>query len=281
MIVTNPIKHFQENPGRSVSNMRHRIQELWRRQTACVNPNPVLVFGNQKAGTSAITALLGEATDLSYTIDIFCLYQGLEERLFSGEGGFEEVLEKGRYYFSKDIVKDPSFTFFYSTLADRFPTAKKVFVLRDPRQNIRSILNRLNLPGNLDELSQNDWDNVVQNFPAWHSILEGSSAGHKGRNYIETLALRSQKIFQIYCRHQTEVVPIFYEAFNQDKVAAIQHLAAQLDLSVVRSIDRLKDVQFQPKGNRSVTIEAFFGAKNLKLIEDICGQEMVAAGYVV
>lgn len=281
MIVTNPIKHFQESPARSVSNARYRIQELWRRQTARVNPSPVLVLGNQKAGTSAIASLLGEATDLSYTIDVFCLYPGLEERLLSGAGDFEEVLERGRYYFSKDIVKDPSFTFFYPTLADRFPTSKKVFVLRDPRHNIRSILNRLNLPGDLDELSQNDWNNVMQNFPAWHSVLEGSSAGHKGRNYIETLALRSKKIFQIYFCHKTEVIPIFYETFNQNKVAAIQQLAAQLDLSVVRSIDHLKDVQFQPRGNRSVPIEEFFGTKNSKLIEEICGSEMVAAGYVV
>lgn len=279
MATATPFKHFLENPSRSFANLRYRLQESWRRQTAHINPNPIFVFGNQKAGTSAIAALLGEATGLSYTIDIFCLYQGLEERLLNGESSFDEVINRGQYYFSKHIIKDPGFTFFYDEIASRFPSSKRIFVLRDPRHNIRSILNRLKLPGNLDDLSPEQWQTLKQQFPGWYPVLEGSLTGHKGKTYIETLALRCQRVLQLYCQQQAELVPVYYEAFNQNKVSSIYQLATQLDLQVKQDINHVKDVQFQPKGNTQVSLEQFFGSANLQCIEEICGETMLAVGY--
>jgi len=274
-----PIKHFLEDPSRSLVNFRYRLRELWRSHTASVNENPIFVFGNQKSGTSAIAALLGEATGLSYTIDILCLYDGLEERLLRNECSFNEVIDKTRYYFSQDIIKDPGFTFFYEELAHRFPNSKKVFVLRDPRQNIRSILNRLDIPGNLIDLSPEHWQKIKHSFPSWYPVIEGGIAGHKGENYIATLALRCQRIFKLYRQHQTEVVTIKYEDFNQDKVQQIANLARQLGLEINHNIDRIKDVQFQPKGNIELSLEDFFGLANLKRIQEICREDMVALGY--
>lgn len=261
--------------------MQYRLRESWRRQTSRINPQPIFVFGNQKSGTSAVAGLLGEATGLSYTIDIFCLYRGLEERLLSNEASFDELLSKARYYFSQDIIKDPSFTLFYDDFRDKFPDSRRVFVLRDPRQNIRSILNRLGLPGNLKDLSTQHWSRLKEEYPDWYIIVEGSLAGHKGNNYIENLALRCRKFFQIYLKYQTEVIPVRYEDFNQDKVETIQNLAAELGLKIIQNIDRVKDVQFQPKGNPTVDLDAFFGAENLKIIQNICGEEMTAVGYQI
>ncbi len=273
------IKHFLESPARSVNNVQYRLRETWRRYTSRVNPEPVLVFGNQKAGTSAIAALLGEATGLSYTIDIFCFYQGLEEQLLRSEVPFDALVKKARYSFSKDIVKDPSFVFFYDELAARFPQAKRVFVLRDPRQNIRSILNRLALPGHLNDLSPEHWARLQREFPGWCPILDGRFTGHSQMTYIEALALRCQQVFQIHAEHQSSVVPIYYEHFNEDKVTAIHQLVAQLGLPFVHSIDQVKDIQFQPRGNAAIALEDFFGAKNLDRIEEICGDTMRAVGY--
>lgn len=274
-----PLQHLVKHPARSFANARYRLREAWRRQTAQVNPNPIFVFGNQKSGTSAVAALLGEATGLSYTIDILCLYSGLEEKLLRGEAKFDQVLERGRYYFSKDIVKDPGFTLFYNQIANLFPNTQRVFVLRDPYQNIRSILNRVRLPGDLENLSAEQWQNLKQQFPGWYPVLDGSLAGHHGETYIETLALRCQKIAQIYLQHQADLVPIYYEAFNQNKVEAIRELALKLGLEPNRSIEQVKDVQFQPKGNQEVSLEAFFGAANLHRIEKICGEVMGLVGY--
>lgn len=199
MRLASRLHHFLDNPRRSVSNVRYRWREHWRRQTTQVNPQPILIFGNQKSGTSAITTLLGEATGLSYTIDIFCLYANLEEQILAGQNSFDELLHKGRYYFSKDIIKDPGLTFFYSELRTRFPQAKRVFILRDPRQNIRSILNRLGLPGHLQDLSAEDWHRVRRDTPSWLPVLDGRLAGHHGRTHIETLALRCKKPFKSTC----------------------------------------------------------------------------------
>jgi len=279
MKVAGSLKHLFESPSRSLANFCYRMREKWRRKTAHLNPNPIFVLGNQKAGTSAITALLGEATGLSYTIDIFCLYEGLEHRLLRGETTFDEVLERGRYYFSKDIIKDPSFTFLYDELVAKFPNSKRVFVLRDPRQNIRSILNRLNLPGHLEDLSMSDWQYVESEFPGWHPILRGNPQDFEEATYIETLASRCREIFHIYFKHKKEIVPVFYETFNQNKVQSIQRLANQLDLQILYSIDHLKDKQFQPKGDKNISIEDFFGSKNLQRIQVICGNEMTALGY--
>jgi hypothetical protein len=246
-----------------------------------VNPDPIFIFGNQKSGTSAISALLGEATSLSYTIDILCLYNDIELQLFHNQCSFDDFINKAKYYFSKDIIKDPGFTFFYHEIVSRFPHSKRVFILRDPRQNIRSILNRLSIPGDLDDLSPQDWHKIQHNFPNWYHILEGSLAGHKGNNYIETLALRCQKCFQIYQEHKSELIPIYYENFNRDKIREITNLAIELGLLVTRDISHVKDVQFQPRGNSNESLYNFFGTRNLQIIEEICSPEMKSIGYEI
>lgn len=273
------IKHFIENPKRSCQSLSYRAREFWRWKTATIKDNPIFILGNQKAGTSVITALLGEAIGLSYTIDIFCLYQGLEEALLRGDVSFEDVIERGRYYFSKDIIKDPSFTFFYDEISTYFPSSKRVFVLRDPRQNIRSILNRLQLPGDMDDLSPSQWEMLKQNFPSWYLVLDGSLAGHKGKTYIETLALRCGKALQLYSQHKEDIIPIYYEKFNQDKIGAIQALSRQLGFDIKHPIELLKDKQFQPRGDKDISMDSFFGASNLERIETICGESMLAVGY--
>ena len=39
------------------------------------------------------------------------------------------------------------------------------------------------------------------------------------------------------------------------------------------------DVQYQPKGNRSITAEEFFGPDNLARLLRICGPTMAELGY--
>jgi hypothetical protein len=274
------LKNFIENPSRGLANFNYRLRELWRRQTAQIHPDPIFIFGNQKSGTSAIAALLGEATGLAYTIDIFCLYQGLEEKLLKGNSNFDEVIRLGRYYFSKPIIKDPGFTFFYDDIASRFPISKKAFVLRDPRHNIRSILNRLEIQGNLIDLSTENWCEIQKKFPGWFHIIEGSLAQHKGKDYIETLALRSKKALRIYIENQSHLIGIKYEDFQKNKTGEIENLAHKLGLKLINDITPIKDLQFQPKGQSSQPLVNFFGSQNLSKIERICAEEMSILGYL-
>lgn len=273
------LRNFILNPARSYSNIQYRVREKWRRRFSYIHPNPVLVFGNQKSGTSAIATLLGEATGLSYTIDMFCLYGDLEERLLQSKTSLDELLDCARFYFSKDIIKEPGLTFFYKELCSHFPNSPQVFVLRNPYNNIRSILNRVGIPGNLDNLEESHWQYIREKFPYWHVILDGTLAGHKGDSYIETLALRCRKVFEIYLNSQKSFTPVYYESFKTNKVRTIHQLAYELNLPIKKSIESIKDTQFQPKGNSSIDIETFFGNKNLKLIREVCGEVALKVGY--
>jgi hypothetical protein len=215
----------------------------------------------------------------SYTVDIFCLYGNAEKQLLKEDLDFEAFVQEARYYFSKDIVKEPSFIAFYDELEDRFPCSKRVFIIRHPTANVRSILNRLDLPGHLDQLERNHWEQMADETPNWKLILEGTLFGHEGDRYIETLALRWRQAAQLYRQYEDDFALIKYEDFNAGKKRAIHRLAAQLDLEVTNSIEDLVDVQYQPKGQADVTPEAFFGARNLATIERVCHDEMKAFGY--
>ncbi|PNW35287.1 UNVERIFIED_CONTAM: hypothetical protein BEN50_17775 [Euhalothece sp. KZN 001] len=275
------IRNAIKNPSRSLGSVKYRIRERWRCYTSQVNPHPILVFGNQKSGTSAVTALLGEATGLSYTIDIFCLYEDLEERLLKRETSLNELLDRARFYFSREIIKEPGLTFFYDDLRAHFPKSHQVFVLRNPYDNIRSILNRVNLPGNLEDLNDIHWQYIREKLPYWYVVFDGTFAGHKGNNYIETLALRCRQVFEIYLSCQTNVIPIWYESFKKNKVKIIHQLASELNLPIKHNIENIKDNQFQPKGNSSIDTETFFGSKNMERIRKICGEVALDVGYEI
>jgi len=72
---------------------------------------------------------------------------------------------------------------------------------------------------------------------------------------------------------------IRYEDFVADKVGAIARLAAELGLPAAQDIDAWTDVQYQPRGDRDISWQEFFGPENLARIERICGDRMARFGY--
>jgi hypothetical protein len=226
-----------------------------------------------------ITALLGEATGLSYTIDVFCFFGDAEWRLLTGEMDFNTFVQKARYRFSKDIVKEPSFIAFYDELKECFPNARFVFVVRHPVDNIRSILDRLNLPGDRACLSASHWESIADESQNWEMILEGSPYGHEGDTYIETLALRWKMSAQLYLSERSRFERITYEAFNKNKEEQIYNLVWRLGFDVSTDISDQVDVQYQPRGRRNTDPESFFGERNLEIISKVCQPEMKALGY--
>lgn len=278
-VLQRKIKNFVEDPCRSVRNVRSRWVGYWRRKMSTINPEPILVLGNQKSGTSAIAALLGEATGLTYTIDVFCFFGDAERKLLEGEVDFDAFVERACFRFSRDIVKEPSFIAFYDELTSRFSSAAFVFVVRNPVDNIRSILDRLNLPGDRKHLKDQHWERVREESSAWKMILEGTLYGHEGKNYVETLARRWRKSARLYLSNRDRLTKIRYEAFNREKEAQIYGLARRLGLEVSNDIGDKVDVQYQPKGRTSVDTKAFFGHRNLEVIHDVCRPEMDALGY--
>lgn len=241
-----------------------------------MNSQPIIIFGNQKSGTSAIAALLGRCVHASVTIDIPDLWEPTMSQLIRRQIRFADVVNRNRLAFSRAIIKEPNLTFIMDEVIEYFPSARYVMVVRDPRHNIRSILDRVKCPGDLPQLPLSllhahrcDWKNVVT----------GSTIDHAGANYIETLALRWNVAIGHYLRHAHRIQMVKYEEFNSAKKNSIELLAHKLEMPIKDDITVATNIPFQPRGNNTVASIDFFGENNLRRIETICEQYMLRLGY--
>jgi hypothetical protein len=259
---------------------RRQLHRLWKAAISpllSVDPR-LIVLGNQKSGTSAIAALLAAHTGLSATLDLRGLFKDMELRLHAGDITFEEFVRRNKYDFARDIIKEPSLTLLYPKLRPLFPRAQFLMIVRDPRDNIRSILNRLNIDGNLRDVDPR----VVSSLrPAdWQLVIDGQWLGLHG-TYIEMLAERWNRCVDVYQEHSGEMALIRYEDFRGDKAGAIEGLASRFGLPQVRSISSAVDVQYNRRGkDRHMPWEQFFGPGNLRRIEEICAERMQELAYL-
>jgi hypothetical protein len=267
------LAELMSRPGVGVA----RVGRALRRVTARVPSDPVLVFGNQKAGTSAIAGLLGLATDLSTCIDLpRANRRAMYGPLRRGEMTFNRFVQLNRESFAHRIIKEPNLTPFMDDVRGRFPRARSVFIVRDPRDNIRSILNRLDLPGHLEEL---DPATLAATPGSWPLVLDGRWLGLDGATWIEQLADRWTLMVDAWRRHRADMVLVRYEDFMADRQTVIERLADQLGLPVRHDIAGDVDRSFQPRGDRDVDPLAFFGSRNLDRITRRCRGGMTELGY--
>lgn len=237
---------------------------------AHVNSEPIFILGNPKSGTTAIAQLFSLASSKSLTSDFqraiprHTLHLELNYNLIS----FPQFIKKYTYEFSKEIIKSPMLTFFTDELLTHFPNAKFVFIVRDPYQNIRSILNRLNLPGNLETLDFFEWDEL-NTTPAWKLHMQSRMLGHNAKNYIEAMAFRWNYAVDKYIENKDRFILVKYEDFVKDKENYIYQLCDKMDIKVKNNISSKINVQFQPKGESHANIPAFFGEQNLNLINKL------------
>lgn len=242
-------------------------------------PERVFVLGNQKSGTTAIAALLAECAGETFFSDVLYTNKVKLKDLLDGTPSVEELAASHPESFEAAVVKDNDFTFLYPGLARTFPRAGFVFIVRDPRQNIRSILNRLDLPGDLPDLSVEQYARLEKKLPGWHTILTGSSFGSSTGHYVDVLADRWVRANQVYLDAADRMTLVRYEDFDAAKRPVIERLARELGFSVANDISASQDRQYQRKGDRSITPEAFFGEENLKRVERRCAPLMPSFGY--
>ncbi len=249
---------------------------------AQANPSPIFILGNQKSGTSAIAALLGAATGLSVSIDL------TKEWVYRRKGyllvkekqwNFPQFVHRNKLDFSRDIVKEANLTLLYDELVKFFPDSRFVFVVRDPRSNIRSILNRVKVPGHLESLR--NWEDRPYIPLGWEKVIYGSWLGLNGDNYIAMLAQRWNMMADIYLQNSGNMILSRYEDFLSDKTGHISDIACKLNLNPQFDISEKIDLQFQPKGNNEQRLLSFFRSKNLQRIENTCNQRMQSFGYSV
>lgn len=239
----------------------------------------VIVAGMPKSGTTAIAKLLAEAaqakvcSDPFYRLDVKGV--NYRDQLFRGDLALGSLWKEFRDVFEGAIVKDPNFPLFFGELVKLFPDAKLVFIVRDPRENIRSILSRLKMPGD-PALAQ---EALANQSGAWGNVLKGRSPDMPGNDYLEKMAWRWRISAEHYLTNEESVRLIRYEDFRQDKKVQIEALARDLGYTNLSDISSLVDVQFQPKGKRSGSLEEFFGPGNLDRIEQIVAPLMSRFGY--
>ncbi len=194
----------------------------------------------------------------------------------AGEVPFQRFLNRNASELGRDIIKEPNLTFFYDELRTAFHRTPYLIIVRDPRQNIRSILNRLHLPGDLESL---DDEMMTSLPPIWKVDVEGRWLGLKGANYIEILAARWNLAADVYLKHRSEMLLVRYEDFDAAKVAVISDIARNLGLVAQRDIASEVNTQYQSRGNRAVSLDVFFGTENLARIVRICRERMSQFGY--
>lgn len=107
---------------------RHPANQVFERLIYHVNPGPVIVLGNQKAGTSAIAHLLADHCGLSKTVDIPELWPPAMLRILSGRETLGAFARRHPRPFSRDLIKEPHLTFLHPQLKDLCPRARYVFV---------------------------------------------------------------------------------------------------------------------------------------------------------
>jgi hypothetical protein len=244
-----------------------------------INRRPLLILGNQKSGTSVIAALLGRATGLSTTLDIRGIYEPVQSKLHDGTLPFAKFVSRNRLDFSRDIIKEPCLTLLVEALDNFFDEPTYVFVVRDPRHNIRSILDRVGLPGDRNSYDEEEAARRVRNWTGWHKVIDGRWLGIPYSDYVGSLAGRWNLLTDVYIANAHRFTLICYEHFLNDKVGAINDLARRLRLEVRDDISDHVGTQYQPRGNRSADPLTFFGRSNLTRIEHICGERMARFGY--
>ena len=240
----------------------------------------VIVAGMPKSGTTAIATLLAKAANVDVCSDPFHQLDtqkkvAFRDQLFSEELSLESLWRQHRELFRGTVVKDPNFPLLLSQLKQFLPEAQFVFIMREPRDNIRSILSRLKIPGNPTEGSR-----LASEVPGtWGRVLNGTSPDMPGKDYLEKMAWRWRISAERYFENRDGVHLIRYEDFRRDKQNQINRLAKDLAFANLSDISSFVNVQFQPKGKRPESIEEFFGKDNLERIEAIVGPLLAGFGY--
>jgi hypothetical protein len=235
----------------------------------------IIVLGKEKSGTTVIAGLLSKNCSVSAQLDIASFWD-VEEELYANELPFGEFYKRNKMVFKNKIVKEPGFTYIYPILKKFFPHAKFVFIIRDPRDNIKSIFSRLGISGTIQNFDSIDEKKMHK---SWVNVLKNTGLNLSKDNPIQNAAERWAYTANVYLKNQNEMILVRYEDFVCDKLGTIRDLAAKLGLNTKSNIDHLLDKQFQPAADKNMKWMDFFGENNLAKINNVCKVEMKLLGY--
>ncbi|ALO15611.1 Sulfotransferase domain protein [Salinivirga cyanobacteriivorans] len=218
-------------------------------------------MGLAKSGTTAISALLAQRTGNTVLLDTPHFWFPNNIRLFNKQVQLKQHLIKHSEILNYKILKEPNFTLLFDQFQQLFPSSKFVFIVRNPWDNIRSILNRVNIEGNL--LHLNDKETIP---PGWKSVFNDSFSDKE--HYIDKLAEYWVINTDIYVENKESFILVKYEDFVNNKLNYIDELVKKLELKNPR-LPLDVNTQYQPKGESYIDINQFFET-NIQKIDRIC-----------
>jgi hypothetical protein len=235
-----------------------------------LHPSPIIIMGNQKAGTSAIAGLLAEATGKSVTIDVFSKMGEIEYDVLDNDLSFRCFRDRGKLYFSHDIVKEPEFVFFINELLHLYPESKFVFITRSPKENIRSMLNRLSPAKSGNNVKWEHIEKESKNAPLLKLLYDAERMPYEVNGIVETLAHRWSFVYGQLQTYADKMITVDYDSFKRNKIETIEALAEALGVPVKNSIEHIKNKQFQPAGHVK-KVDQYFSVSDEKIIDRVCG----------
>lgn len=244
---------------------------------ATPHPRPVFFLGNAKSGTTAISALFAKATGQQYSWDI-CYH-----RRWSRAGAFlkrgmtlEEMRQRAPSAFAAGVIKDPDLTCASRELRALYPDSPIFFIVRDPYKNVKSIFERLGIAGDLDDAGE-----ALERLPApWRRQFDASYVGGAPAHYVNLSARGWQCCVDAILDADPKSRVVYYEDFSRDKTGLINQLANFAQFPVFEDISNAVNVQYQYKGDPTVSVSDFFG-RNLGRITEECRDGMIRHAYAL
>ncbi|MEP2448768.1 MAG: hypothetical protein ABJI69_16160 [Balneola sp.] len=233
------------------------------------NKQATLLFGLNKSGTTVTINLIAARAGLTFTDD-FPYHLGDFDKVLNKQVTLEDYVNLHSYEFSKDLIRFPDQPEAVDMARKYFDKKKYLLTVRNPVDNIRSILGRLKIPGDLNFLDLN----TLELHPNWIKML-----GQK-EHYIESIATCWFNTYNSFYPFDSECILFKYEDFLSNKIDYIDLKVNELGFERVNSIQDIINVQYQPKGP-SVNSTDFFSKKNLERIYTITGDLMTKYGYSV
>lgn len=246
---------------------------------AAVHREPIFVLGHQKSGTTVIANLLALALGERYSHDMFYHRQYSKvSNVYSGGISITEIVRDIPNAFAAGVIKDPDLTLLLPSILTYFPKSKIIFIIRDPRANIGSVLERLGIPGDLQGLAAEQALARV-NKTLWKEALSHNFSKHKSTHYIDILSNRWNYYNAFAFCKSSRLHVIMYEDFLIDKTKNIEHICSMIGRDIKNDISNKIDKSFQPKGTRATNHLEFYGHDNLSRINNICQPIMSKFGY--
>jgi len=188
-----------------------------------------------------IAALLGRATTQPFVIDFLReIRRPMLTLVELGEMSFSEYVNRNTYFFRKRIIKECNLTPFVEELRCEFPSAPIVHIVRDPRDNIRSLLNRVGIAPRESRPKAGELP------PGWRRVIPPAVLEAGGFEVVGHLARRWSSLNANAVNRDKRQLVVRYEDFCCRKRETIRGLAAKLDLPVRADVSEYLNFQFQP-----------------------------------